>query len=149
MIILLDLNYTLVSNSHDRAAPFARQIEGERYREDLVAALANYRVFLITARPAKYEVATLASIEAKTGWHPERCFFNHLGLPPPETKRRALVGVIAEDYPTEPFLAIESNPRTRAMYARHGVPALVADDWLRAGCPVDEAAPIRLPGLQS
>lgn len=123
MIYLLDLNYTLVANSHAKAAPFSRQIEQERYREWLVALLQPVRVLLVTARPERYRAATLESIRKKTGWEPEAAFFNDLGLPPPELKERLLRERIRPAYGDGPYLALESNPATRAMYARHGVRA--------------------------
>ncbi len=130
MIILLDLNYTLVANSTVKRRPFTRQIAGETYRPWLVALLRPERVILVTARPARYRAATLASLTAKTGWRPEAAFFNDLDLPPAALKRRVLLERILPRFSADPadYLAIESNPRTRAMYARLGVRALPVEE---------------------
>lgn len=128
--ILLDLNWTLVANSDVRKSPFLRQIEAETYREDLIKALAGHHVILITARPGKYREATLHSIESKTGWHPTEAHFNGDGLPPPVCKDRILRAVILDRFAPADLLAIESNPRTRSMYATHGIAAVTRDDFL-------------------
>ncbi len=129
MIYLLDLNYTLVENSEDKASPFSKQIEGEQYRRELIGALKDKRVFLLTARPQKYREATLSSIIKKTHWAPERSFFNISGLPPPQAKERML-SQIRESFPNEPLFGIESNPKTRAMYATHGVESAPWEVWI-------------------
>lgn len=129
-IYLLDLNYTLVANSEQKCSPFLRQIEREVYREELIDRLRGERVFLITARPLKYRVPTLASIEMKTGWHPERDFFNGEKDRPPIAKQKALKAIILPEYPDARFVAIESNPATRVMYARHGIAAMTYDQFL-------------------
>jgi hypothetical protein len=130
MIYLLDLNYTLVANSENKRAPFIVQIAEEKYRAALVERLQGERVFLLTARPAKYETATLASIKAKTGWLPERAFFNSYGLPPPIAKQEMLKKIFPE-FPGEKFFGIESNPATRAMYARHEIESSTWADFLK------------------
>ena len=130
MIYLLDLNYTLVANSENKRAPFIVQIAEEKYRAALVERLQGERVFLLTARPAKYETATLASIKAKIGWLPERAFFNSYGLPPPIAKQEMLKKIFPE-FPGEKFFGIESNPATRAMYARHEIESSTWADFLK------------------
>ena len=120
MIYLLDLNYTLVANSEEKHSPFALQIQHEHYRGELIKAIKGETVYLLTARPAKYEEATLASIQEKTGWLPDACFFNSYNLPPPSAKQIMLRDILKSHKPDE-LLAIESNPKTRDMYARHGV----------------------------
>lgn len=120
MIYLLDLNYTLVANSEEKHSPFAAQICAEQYREELISALRGDTVYLLTARPARYEALTLASIREKTGWQPDRAYFNHYNLPPPAAKQVMLRKILKEHAPAE-LLAIESNPKTREMYARNAV----------------------------
>lgn len=120
MIYLLDLNYTLVANSEEKHSPFCLQIQHEQYRGDLLKKLKGQTVYLLTARPAKYEEATLASIEKKTGWLPDLCFFNSYNLPPPSAKQIMLREILKSHKPDELF-AIESNPKTREMYARNAV----------------------------
>ena len=121
MIILLDLNYTLVENSTEKQKPFSKQIQAERYRAWLVNLVKPQHVILMTARPAKYFAETIASIEEKTGWQPDEALFNAYGLTPPVAKERMLKEHVLPKYPNMEFLAIESNPATRAMYARYGI----------------------------
>lgn len=125
MIYLLDLNYTLVENSRERIEPFTLQIEQERYRAWLVDLLRPERVILITARPAMHARTTLESIRRKTGWQPAAAFFNDLRLPPPALKRRIVLERIFPEYGDDPgqYFALESNPRTRSMYAGLGIRA--------------------------
>jgi hypothetical protein len=129
MIYLLDLNYTLVENSEDKASPFSKQIEGERYRAALIEALKDKRVFLLTARPDFYLVETVRNIIKKTGWKPERCYFNEHNLPPPQAKE-IMLETLFEEFLDETFFGIESNPKTRAMYAKHGVESAPWEVWL-------------------
>jgi len=121
MIILLDLNYTLVENSTEKQKPFSKQIEAERYRAWLVKLVKPHHVILMTARPAKYFAETIASIEEKTGWQPDEALFNAYGLMPPIAKERMLKEHVLPKYDKSEMLAIESNPATRAMYARYGI----------------------------
>jgi hypothetical protein len=132
VIVLLDLNHTLVANSHVKLKPFSAQVDQEEYREELLELLRPHRVFLLTARPPKYREQTLARIRLRTGWAPERAFFNDGFLPPPEAKDRALRRFILPVEPG-PFFAIESNPKTRTMYAGHGIPAVTAEQAIAAG----------------
>lgn len=123
MIILLDLNYTLVANSNDKLSPFIRQIENETYRQWLIDLVKPYHVILMTARPAKYYQDTLDSIKAKTGWLPQQAFFNEYRSPPPAAKSRMLNDYVFKEHGNDPknFFAIESNPKTRSMYANLGI----------------------------
>ena len=52
-ICLLDLNYTLVKNQMETRMlrPFARRMEAEEYRTDLIEAIRGDHVIIITARP--------------------------------------------------------------------------------------------------
>ncbi len=121
MIILLDLNYTLVENSDVKLRPFAKQIEAEQYRHWLVELLRDHHVILMTARPAMHRTATLESIRAKTAWLPQEAYFNSFGLAPPLAKDRMLKEHVLPKHGAATYLAIESNPQTHAMYARHGI----------------------------
>lgn len=120
MIILLDLNYTLVANSQDKRQPFISQIDNETYRSWLIKLVKKYHVILITARPARYKEATLRSILEKTGWQPQEAYFNTYGLPPPEAKETILNHHILNKRKGT-MLAIESNPKTRSMYEKYGI----------------------------
>lgn len=121
MIILLDLNYTLVENSEDKYRPFTKQIEAEHYRGWLVELIRPHHVILMTARPAMHKQITLANIRAKTAWLPQEAYFNDYGLAPPLAKQRMLTEHVLPKHGGATFLAIESNPNSRAMYARHGI----------------------------
>jgi hypothetical protein len=131
VIVLLDLNFTLVTNSTQKRAPFARQIEGETYDLELIEMIRRDKVVLITARPEKYRIQTLQSIRDKTGWTPAHAFFNDAGMPPPQIKERHLPAVFKAVGTSDParFLAIESNPMTRVMYARHSIKAMKAAEF--------------------
>lgn len=123
MIILLDLNYTLVANSPKRGTappPMAVRLRTERYRQWLVELVRPHHVILITARPSRWREATLERIHQTTGWRPQEAFFAECGSGgPPGIKRRILRAHVFPRHGRDAtYLAIESNPRTRAMYAR-------------------------------
>lgn len=131
MIILLDLNYTLVANSDSKVKPFSRQVVEETYRIDLIQALSNETVILVTARPEKYRKVTLKSLWIKTKWRPRAAYFNDLNLSPPFFKERVLLDHLMKNYSPKQMLAVESNPKTRAMYSRYKVKSMTYDEYLR------------------
>lgn len=132
MIILLDLNFTLVTNSHEKLVPFTRQIYHEQYSQELIDHIKKKTVILVTARPAMHREATLKSIKEKTGWLPHDAYFNEWNLFPPACKKRALETYIIPQYGDDlkRYLAIESNPKTRAMYIGNGIRAVTRDQAL-------------------
>lgn len=132
MIILLDLNHTLVENSNEKLKPFVRQIENERYSLELINRIRTATVILITARPAKHRVVTLKGIKEKTGWKPQAAYFNEWFLYPPVCKKKILETYVFPRYGSNPetYVAIESNPSTRAMYEAFGIVALTAETVL-------------------
>ena len=131
MIILLDLNYTLVSNSLTKKSPFTKQIEAEEYRGWMIELVKPYTTILITARPQKHRNQTLQSILDKTGWQPQDAYFNAYNLRPPQAKEKMLLEIIFPSYGREsPYLAIESNPRTRTMYAKYNIPSIFVEDGI-------------------
>ena len=73
-ICLLDLNYTLVSNQMDTRMlrPFSKRMEGEEYRMDLIDAIRDDYVIIITARPDYQRVQTMQNSKGlsslSTGW---------------------------------------------------------------------------------
>lgn len=121
IIYLLDLNYTLVSNSNEKRSPFIEQIKREQYRQWLIDILRGRHVILITARPEKYREPTLESIQAKTGAKFPEAYFNGSNLPPHLYKRDTFRKVIQPLYSGSAFVAIESNPRTIEEYKKCGV----------------------------
>lgn len=128
MIFLLDLNYTLVDQTWPQPKlpvrrPFSEHIDREEYRKWLVELLRPSAVILITARPEIHRKHTLRHILEKTRWSPMEAFFNDLKLRPPAFKQSVLVERIFDRWGSNPagYFAIESNPKTRAMYARNGI----------------------------
>jgi len=127
VIILLDLNYTLVANSPQRGIsppPMARRLGEETYRLWLVGLVRPHHVVLVTARPARWQEATIERIRVLTGWEPQEAYFNDRNLNPPPWKELVLRAHLFPRFRPEEMLAIESNPNTRAMYARHGIRAM-------------------------
>lgn len=132
LIILLDLNYTLVENREESvragAGDFDHRLAHERYRAWLRDLVKGQHVILITARPDPQKARTLARIEESAGWRPDEAYFNERNLPPPECKRDILERHIFPRHgaPGEGirYVAVESNPRTAAMYASLGIPGL-------------------------
>lgn len=81
IVILLDLNYTLVSNSplkQRMRGSYASKIDAELYRHWLVELVRGHTVCLCTVRYVGYQAQTLKRIEALTGWMPDHAFFNPL-----------------------------------------------------------------------
>lgn len=126
-IILLDLNYTLVANNSARGTTperMEKRLASEQYRQWLVELVRPYTVILMTARPETWMMRTLDRIEAQTGWRPQdACFAPRGWWNAPSIKQHLLKkevfpihGALAR------YIAVESNPRTREMYARHGIP---------------------------
>lgn len=126
--ILLDLNYTLISNSTEKKSPFIKQIEIEQYRKDLIDAIAGYPVIMITARPIKYQSITLENILNQVGWNPEESFFNDNGWWPPAFKKSILDRYLLERKIT--MFGVESNPSTRAMYKNQGIQSCNYSDFI-------------------
>ena len=91
-IILLDLNYTLVSNQEKTRMirPFSSRLRAEDYRKDLIEAIKPNRVIIITARPSYQGRESLENIQRKTHWNPMEAYFNDLNLDPPSIKESIL-----------------------------------------------------------
>ncbi len=129
MKYLVDLNYTLVGNSpkwgEPRITPFSRQIELETYRQWLVNFLRDKYAILITARPIRYKEQTLARIFSQTNWQPKEAYFAEISAPPSEIKEDLLLRYIFPKHGknSADFFGIESNPKTRAMYGKYGIPS--------------------------
>lgn len=132
MIYLLDLNYTLVDKEKDapRTRPMELQIELETYRQWLIDMLKGKYVILTTARMQKYEIFTLNRIYTKTNWLPNESFFSIFRHLPHIKKEWILKWRIFPKHGNNPeqFFAIESNPQTRAMYAKYGIKSAPAID---------------------
>ena len=135
MIVLLDLNCTFAENSAVVRAKtgesFAACIAKETYRAWLLDLIRPHVVVLMTARPEKHRAATLANIAAKTGgWQPADAYFNYSNLPPASAKFAYLTQYVFPKYgdARTDYLALESNPKTRAMYARQDILAIPIED---------------------
>ncbi len=127
MIILLDLNYTLVANNPARGTTPPRmelRLREERYRQWLVELVRPHTVVLITARPATWTLKTLDRIEEETGWRPDdACFAPNGWWNPPAIKEHLLKKEVFPIHGKDArYIAIESNPRSREMYARFEIP---------------------------
>lgn len=124
-ICLLDLNYTLVGNQATTRMlrPFSKRMEHEEYRLDLLEAIKDDYVIIVTARPAYQARETLANIKRKTGWQPQEWYFNDINAEPPAFKESALRRFIFPRHGQDSaqFYAVESNPKTRTMYAKYGI----------------------------
>ena len=133
MKYLVDLNYTVVGNSpkwgEPRITPFSRQIELETYRQWLVNFLRDKYAILITARPIRYKEQTLARIFSQTNWQPQEAYFAEISAPPPEIKEHLLLNYIFPKHGRngDGFFGIESNPKTRDMYACYAIKSLSAE----------------------
>ena len=126
-IILLDLNYTLVGNQQETRLlrPFSARMEAEEYRMDLLEAIKDDYVIIITARPDYQQKQTMENVFRKTGWSPKEAYFNDLNAEPPVIKESILKRFVFPRHGTDgsQYFAVESNPKTREMYARYGIKA--------------------------
>ena len=110
-IILLDLNYTLISNSW--------QIRYDNY------------VILITASPYYTSFDSLKHISENTDLVIKESYWN-FGKRPHELKHYWMKKAVLPTHGNDPdkYLAIESNPKTRAMYKKLGIEARAKNDFI-------------------
>ncbi len=126
-IILLDLNYTLCANSHEKrfqVGTYAEKIAAETYRQWLVDLVREHHVILLTCRPIWHKEQTLARIRDLTGWQPQEALFCwKKGFKPEQWKKWALENIIYPKHGTERsrYFAIESNQNTHRMYDAQGI----------------------------
>ena len=146
LVILLDLNYTLVGNSplkkKQGGLSYAAKIRTETYRPWLIELVRGHTVLLCTVRHQDYEVLTLERIRQETGWLPEGSYFN----PVPKlwdggiVKARYLERIFPLfGHPDErPYFAIESANSTKAMYKRHQIASVSVKNqqWTSLPLPV-------------
>ena len=131
-IILLDLNYTLISNSwkirHDK---LPGKILNRQYEHELVNKIKDNYVILITASPYYTSFDSLKHIEENTDLKIDESYWN-FGKRPPELKEYWLKKAVLPTHGDDPdkYLAIESNEDTREMYARHGIEARSKRDFI-------------------
>lgn len=138
-ICLLDLNYTLVGNQAETRLirPFSRRMDAEEYRTDLIDKIKDDYVIIITARPDYQMRQTMENIQKKTGWQPQEWYFNDIDADPPAFKESALRRFVFPKHGTQRgpegafYYAVESNPKTRAMYNRFGIHGQPYDVFMR------------------
>lgn len=131
------LNYTLVSNqvATKTLRPFSRRLAAEEYRADLIEAVRGDHVILITVRPDRQQEETLANILRKTCWQPQEWYFNDIDAWPPAFKKSALQRFIFPKHGEDGrlYYAVESNSRTRTIYAKFGIAALPYEVFIQEG----------------
>ena len=81
LIILLDLNHTLVSGPrltiHQRGKTYGDKIPLENYRLGLVELIKGHTVVLYTVREEKHRAVTMENIAKKCdGWQPKDAYFS-------------------------------------------------------------------------
>lgn len=136
-IILLDLNFTLVSNSTETVniSDMRKRIEKEQYNLELLDALRGFFFILITARPQRWKLETLRDIRNKTGVMINESYFNEKNLMPAQCKKQILVNYIFTRYGRpemggQNYFGIESNPKTRRMYSSFSIDSAAFDNRL-------------------
>ena len=131
-IILLDLNYTLISNSWAiRREKLPQKIFKRKYEHELVNLIKDNYVILITASPYKTSYDSLKHIEENTDLKIAESYWN-FGKRPPELKKYWLEKAVLPTHGEDPnkYLAIESNPKTREMYAEFSIEARPKGDFI-------------------
>lgn len=131
-IILLDLNYTLISNSKEiRTMPLDKKIKSQKYETDLINLIKDNYVILITASPYRRSYKILRDIKEKTGFEPNESFWN-FGRQPPALKKYWMENEVIPQHGDgeDKYLAIESNPATRRMYKKLGIEAKPKGDFI-------------------
>ena len=131
-IILLDLNYTLISNSWKiRYDKYPKKILNRQYEEELVNKIKDNHVILITASPYYTSFDSLKHIEENTDLKIAESYWN-FGKRPPELKEYWLKKAVLPTYgyDSSKYLAIESNEDTREMYAGFGIEARPKTDFI-------------------
>lgn len=131
-IILLDLNYTLISNSWAiRYEKLPQKIHKRQYEHELVNQIKDNYVILITASPYSTSFDSLKHIEENTDLKIAESYWN-FGKRPPALKKYWLEKAVLPSHGNNPekYLAIESNPKTRYMYSKFGIEARPKSDFI-------------------
>lgn len=132
-IILLDLNYTLISNSWAiRYERLPGKIEKRQYEHELVELIKDNYIILITASPYYTSFDSLKHIEENTDLKIDESYWN-FGKRPPALKKYWLEKAVLPTHGDNPekYLAIESNEKTRKMYAGFGIEARPKSDFIQ------------------
>ena len=131
-IILLDLNYTLISNSWAiRYEKLPQKIHKRQYEHELVNLIKDNYVILITSSPYSTSYDSLKHIEENTDLKIAESYWN-FGKRPPALKKYWLEKAVLPSHGNDPekYLAIESNPKTRDMYSKFGIEARPKSDFI-------------------
>lgn len=130
--ILLDLNYTLISNSWAiRYEKLPKKIIKRQYEHQLIELIKDNYIILITASPYYTSYDSLKHIEENTDLKIAESYWN-FGKRPHELKRYWLEKAVLPTHGDNPekYLAIESNPKTRKMYNQFGIEARPKGDFI-------------------
>ncbi len=131
-IILLDLNYTLISNSwqirHDR---LPQKIYNRKYEHELIKLIKDNYIILITASPYYTSFDSLKHIQENTELKISESYWN-FGKRPHELKHYWMKNAVLPTHGDDPsrYLAIESNNDTREMYKKLGIEARSKRDFI-------------------
>lgn len=100
---------------------------------DLIDAIKDDYVIIVTARPDYQMKETMENVKRKTGWQPQEIYFNDINGQPPVFKESALRRFIFPKHGMNPeqFYAVESNPRTRTMYAKYNIAAAPYEKFIK------------------
>ena len=131
-IILLDLNYTLISNSRAiRYEKLPGKITKREYEHELIDLIKDNYVILITASPYYTSYDSLRHIRQNTDLKIRESYWN-FGKRPHELKRYWLEKAVLTEHGNNPdkYLAIESNPKTRKMYEEFKIEARPKGDFI-------------------
>lgn len=131
-IILLDLNYTLISNSWPiRREKLPGKINRREYEHELIKLIKDNYVILITASPYYTSFDSLKHIEENTDLRVDESYWN-FGKRPHELKHYWMKKAVLPTHGNDPskYLAIESNKDTRAMYRKLGIEARPKSDFI-------------------
>lgn len=132
-IILLDLNYTLISNSWKiRYDKLPQKIFNRQYEQELVEKIKDNYIILITASPYETSFDSLNHIEENTDLKISESYWNFGNTSPPDLKEYWLKKAVLPTHGDNPskYLAIESNKDTREMYNRVGIEARPKTDFI-------------------
>ena len=133
-VILCDLNATLSRNwdavfrSAGRLGMAQTILAVEQYRPELVEWLSEmgrhgWETHLFTVRAAQWAEATLESIRSKTGWQPDKAWFNDTKMSNKDAARvkAALFDRVLDECEPSGLFGLESNTAVHAMYRRRNV----------------------------
>ena len=142
-IILLDLNSTYAENANQvhimRKGIY--NVKSEFYRKWLTSLLRKYKVLMLTSRPEYYKTETLKRISELEMWQPEKAFFNKWRLPAPTAKEKMLHDFVWPEYgylEDTKYIAIESNFKSRDMFAKHGISSYTQQEIYQSPQLLDE-----------